>query len=121
MSDPNHITILKKGIDVWNKWRADNPHWRSTRNWQPRNQDQCLPDTLGISWKRNVMRVHQKRPEFTESLVKWFPFIGCLTMRWTPTRLRCSVLRAALFFCYDRRFSRITFRWSPRWSTWSLF
>ncbi|TFH25440.1 pentapeptide repeat-containing protein, partial [Candidatus Bathyarchaeota archaeon] len=25
MADENHIAILKKGVDIWNKWRKEKP------------------------------------------------------------------------------------------------
>ena len=25
MANPEHVEILKKGVDTWNKWRKDNP------------------------------------------------------------------------------------------------
>ena len=26
MANPEHVEILKQGVDVWNRWREDNPH-----------------------------------------------------------------------------------------------
>jgi hypothetical protein len=25
MANPEHVEILKQGVDVWNEWRAENP------------------------------------------------------------------------------------------------
>jgi hypothetical protein len=25
MASPEHLAILEKGVDVWNKWREENP------------------------------------------------------------------------------------------------
>ena len=25
MANPEHLEILKQGVDVWNKWREENP------------------------------------------------------------------------------------------------
>ena len=25
MANPEHVEILKKGVEVWNRWREDNP------------------------------------------------------------------------------------------------
>ena len=25
MADPEHVAILKQGVEVWNRWRSENP------------------------------------------------------------------------------------------------
>jgi uncharacterized protein YjbI with pentapeptide repeats len=91
MANSEHLTILKQGVEVWNRWREDNP--------------QIKPDLRGAKLRDqhleegNFSRTDIRGTDFTNAQLEKANFTGAtagLQKRWATLWVICSLLLAEI-------------------------
>ncbi len=68
MADPKHVEILKQGVEVWNKWREENPDIEPNL---------CMTSLLGLNLSSaNLSRLNLMQTNFEGAILREADFTG---------------------------------------------
>ena len=91
MANPEHLNLLRQGVEVWNKWRENNPQINpNLRGAKLKNRDLEGADFSGADIKST---------DFTNAKLQGADFTGAkagLQKRWAILWVICSWLLAAI-------------------------
>jgi uncharacterized protein YjbI with pentapeptide repeats len=56
MANPEHVAILKQGVEVWNRWRGENPEIVPDLGWDASRPDLSHLNLTGVNLKESILR-----------------------------------------------------------------